>query len=209
MKYAIVVAVLVVLIAIAQVLVARSSDSTEQQRYTVVYSEGDFEVRRYPEALLASVDSRDNSLRGSANNNFRRLAGYIFGGNDKGQKIAMTAPVHMEQAGTGSRMSFVMPSDLQQEKLPAPDDRGIVFHTSPEQVVAVVRFSGFASDDDIAQNTEVLSKWISSKGLVAASNFSYLGYNPPYQLVNRRNEVAVTVDGQGLTSLLAATSGTH
>jgi hypothetical protein len=202
-KYTAVLLIILALVVVTQFLIARSTDSTEQQRYSVLYTDGDFEIRRYPEALMASVDSRDTSLRGSANRNFRRLAGYIFGGNQSGQKIAMTAPVHMENADSGSVMSFVMPSSMQSKDLPVPNDPGIVFHTAPEQIVAVIRFSGFASDDDIREKSVLLEEWLSTKGLSPQSAFKYLGYNPPYQIVNRRNEVAVEISASEAAGIVS------
>ena len=56
---------------------------------------------------------------------FRSLAGYIFGGNEGGKKIAMTAPVHMEMGADSSRMRFVMPSDLTMDSLPEPNDANV------------------------------------------------------------------------------------
>lgn len=194
MKWLYVLLTLIIIVAFVQIMIARSTDNTEQQRYSVLFTEGDYEIRQYPSALLASVRARDTSIRSSANRNFRRLAGYIFGGNESGEQIAMTAPVHMEKTSSGSVMSFVMPSSMKADKLPKPSDDGIVFETAPEQMVAVIRFSGFASDEDIREKTEALKMWLTDKGMDALSGFRYLGYNPPYQLVNRRNEVAVQID---------------
>jgi hypothetical protein len=41
---------------------------------------------------------------------FRRVASYIFGGNDKNESISMTAPVFMEM-GNNTKMAFVMPKN--------------------------------------------------------------------------------------------------
>lgn len=204
MKYVYIAIALIILLAFAQIMIARSTDSTEQQRYSVIFSEGDFEVRKYDSALMATVFNTESSLRSGANNSFRRLAGFIFGGNDRREKIAMTAPVHMEQVDSGSKMSFVMPSSVNPDEMPKPDDRGIMFHTAPEEYVAVIRFTGFASDDDIEKHEEKLRNWLSNKGINTASGYRYLGYNPPYQLVNRRNEVAVTIVADELERLTSA-----
>lgn len=200
-KYMYIFLAIIILLAFAQIMIARSTDSTEQQRYSVLMSDGNFEVRRYDAALMASVSNPASTIRSGANGSFRRLAGFIFGGNDRGQQIAMTAPVHMEQSDSGNSMSFVMPSSVRAEDLPKPDDEGIRFHTAPEQYVAAVRFSGFASDQDIDHYEELLRKWLELKGLKPISAFRYLGYNPPYQLVNRRNEVAVTISSEDIAFL--------
>ncbi|MFM2208024.1 MAG: hypothetical protein RL213_1999 [Bacteroidota bacterium] len=184
---------IIVLVFIAQIMIARSTDGTEQQRYTVLHNEDDFEIRFYPEAIGASVVAADTSWRGEANGNFRRLAGYIFGGNQEGKSIAMTAPVHMEQSETGSRMSFVMPSSMDMGQLPKPNDKSIVISKMPADTVAALRFGGFASEHVIREKSEELLRLLQEKGIPVVSPVRYLGYNPPFQLVNRRNEVVVSV----------------
>ena len=51
------------------------------------------------------------------------MASYIFGGNDKSQKISMTSPVVVDMADT-MKMSFIMPSKYEVDDLPA--------HSKPE-----------------------------------------------------------------------------
>lgn len=184
---------IIVLVLISQIMIARSTDNTEQQPYNVLLSEGNFEIRHYPEALLASVETRDTSWRGEANGNFRRLAGYIFGNNKEDKQIAMTAPVHMEKSGTGSRMSFVMPASMSMEELPHPQDASVQLSRSTADTVATLRFGGFASENTIREKSAELLALLREKGITVTSNVRYLGYNPPFQLTNRRNEVAVSV----------------
>ena len=90
-------------------------------------------------------------------------------------------------------MSFVMPSEMKMEDLPIPNDSSIRFVISTIDTVATLRFSGFASDRDIYDKTEVLKKWLETKKIIACSDFRYLGYNPPYQFINRRNEIMVSI----------------
>ena len=63
----------------------------ETPKFNLIEKEGRFEVRHYPEMVVAKVVSQesDNAL-------FRKLAGYIFGGNEAETKIKMTAPVFMQ-----------------------------------------------------------------------------------------------------------------
>lgn len=186
--------VLAALLLITQIMIARSTDTTEQQPYTVLVSEGAFEIRHYPEALMASVETQDTSWRGEANGNFRRLAGYIFGNNQEEKKIAMTAPVHMEKSEQGSRMSFVMPASMTMEDLPHPKDGSVRLSKSSADTVAALRFGGFASEQTIREKSDELLRLLQQKGITVRSHVRYLGYNPPYQVVNRRNEVVVSVD---------------
>ena len=69
----------------------------EEQKYNVLKTFDNVQIREYDPVIYASVtvNERNNSL-------FRILAGYIFGGNNTNQKIAMTAPVHMHQNNNGA-----------------------------------------------------------------------------------------------------------
>ena len=75
----------------AGVAAVRAS-TAEEPPHTVTLKDGDFEIRDYPSLTIAEVTVRaDRSTAGNAG--FRKLAGYIFGGNAGKQKIEMTAPV--------------------------------------------------------------------------------------------------------------------
>jgi hypothetical protein len=128
------------------------------------------------------------------NPGFRKLAGYIFGGNEQKQQIAMTAPVHMEMTDTASSMSFVMPAKYTKDQLPRPDNAEVMLKTMPAEHVAVLRFGGFSSDRKIEKYSEKLRKALEAQSIRYTGNFRYLGYNPPFQLFGRRNEVMVKVE---------------
>ncbi len=53
---------------------------TEKQKYDIVYSEKEFEIRFYPSTTLATVYSSANSYKEVSGSGFRKLAGYIFEG---------------------------------------------------------------------------------------------------------------------------------
>jgi len=106
----------------------------------------------------------------------------------------MTSPVHMNVNDTLSTMSFVMPSSFNKDNLPKPNDSDVKFKTTDDEYVAVVSFGGFASDKDLKSNSEKLQRILKEKGIVTKGNPRFLGYNPPYQLVDRRNEVIISID---------------
>jgi len=165
---------------------------TEKQKYSVVRSENEFEIRFYPSAILATVYSDARNYRELAYPGFRKLAGYIFGGNESETKISMTSPVHMDM-NTAS-MSFVMPSAYSEENLPTPDDPGVKIERTEDVYVAAIRFGGYASDKDISRYSEKLRSLLEEQGIRWYGNFRYLGYNPPFQPFGRRNEIIVNVE---------------
>jgi hypothetical protein len=187
-------ALAITILMVLQSFTIMSANRTEQQQYTVVLTEKNFEIRFYPSATLATVNSNAKSYRDLANPGFRRLAGYIFGGNETSKKIAMTAPVHMDINGSGSSMSFVMPSSYNTENLPKPNDPGVIIHQTDDEYVAVIRFGGYASDKDIKKYSGRLQDMLEEKGITAQGNARFLGYNPPYQFFGRRNEIVIPVN---------------
>ncbi|RYI11678.1 MAG: heme-binding protein, partial [Acetobacteraceae bacterium] len=64
----------------------------EMPPYSVEWQEDAREIRSYGPHLLAEV-TVSGSRSGAIQKGFRVLAGYIFGGNATGEKIAMTVPV--------------------------------------------------------------------------------------------------------------------
>jgi hypothetical protein len=166
---------------------------TENQKYRLVLKDAQFEIRFYPVATLAKIYSEGTDYKSVANSGFRKLAGYIFGGNDQGKSISMTAPVRMELSEKGSSMSFVMPEKYKEADLPKPKDASIQIVKSIPQYVAVISFGGYADDEKIKEKRDVLLKLIQKKGIKIAGEYTYLGYNAPFQFWSRKNEVVIPI----------------
>ncbi|MBK9733934.1 MAG: heme-binding protein [Saprospiraceae bacterium] len=171
-----------------------ATSNTEEQKYTTIKTFDEFEIRFYPEVVMASVTMESKTYKEVSGSGFRKLAGYIFGGNQASKQISMTSPVHMDISQNKSTMSFVMPSQYDKSTLPLPNDSNIIIHKSAPEVVAAIRFGGFASDEDISFHTEKLKKLLFDNKIKAIGKYKYLGYNPPYQVTNRRNEIIVEIE---------------
>ncbi|MFM9949750.1 MAG: SOUL family heme-binding protein, partial [Saprospiraceae bacterium] len=91
-------------------------------------------------------------------------------------------------------MAFVLPSAYNQSNLPKPNDSSVSIRASEPEFVAVIKFGGFASTDRINKHIAILQESLKEKGLSHHGNFRFLGYNPPYQLFGRRNEVIVALN---------------
>lgn len=174
----------------------KSSSGIEKQPYKVIKNEKDFEIRYYPPATFATMRSSAKSYKELSSSGFRKIAGYIFGNNETSSKIAMTSPVHMDISEEGSSMSFVMPSEYDIKKLPRPNDAVVVIHETQGEYAAAIEFGGYANDQSIKKYAEQLGKLLQEKGIKSIGHYRYLGYNPPYQFIGRKNEVIVTVDWQ-------------
>jgi hypothetical protein len=170
------------------------ASSIEKQKYRLVSSAKEYEIRYYPPAMLATVYSAANSYRQISTPGFRTLAGFIFGGNESNSKIAMTSPVHMDINDSASTMSFVMPSKYDEQSLPLPRDSRVKLEKSQAEYLAVLRFGGYANDAKIARYSGKLRTALEKNGISYSGNFRFLGYNPPFQFIGRKNEVIVSVN---------------
>ena len=76
----------VVLILVAQIGIARSTNNTEEHKYEVIKDYGDFEIRKYEPAIFSYTVMDEKSYNDVSSKGFRILAGYIFGNNESNQK---------------------------------------------------------------------------------------------------------------------------
>ncbi|MBK9514948.1 MAG: heme-binding protein [Flavobacteriales bacterium] len=193
MKTLLIVAIaLAVILAASQLWAHGQVRQTETLPYQVVKAYPDFEVRRYATANFITVTMAGDTYRANSGQGFRTLAGYIFGGNATGQKIAMTSPVEMEMDSTVT-MKFMLPAAHDPKDLPAPNDAAVRFSTERERTLAAITFSGFANDERIVEYKDLLFAALQREGIAHTGQWSLLGYDPPYRLIGRRNEVVVEV----------------
>ena len=184
------------LLILFQSFMIKSTNGIEKQPYEVIKNEKDFEIRYYPPATFATIKSSAKSYRELSGSGFRKIAGYIFGNNEASSKIAMTSPVHMDISDEGSSMSFVMPSAYDIKKLPRPNDADVQLHKTQGEYAAAIEFGGYANDQSIKKYAAQLAQLLNEKGIKTIGHFRYLGYNPPYQFIGRKNEVIVSIDWQ-------------
>lgn len=175
--------------------VSADSLDVEHERYSVVATSGDVEIRDYAPQTVAETTvagERDAAIK----EGFRRLAGYIFGANQPGEKIAMTAPVAQRRAGDAWTVRFTMPANYRLSSLPRPTSPAVRLAETPGRRVAAIRFSGVAGDGDLAANEAKLLEHVKRQGLKTRGAPHYAFYDPPWTLPwNRRNEVLVEIGG--------------
>lgn len=195
MKTAIIIgSIVLILFVVFQLYSSRATKKSENQPYKVIRVEKDFEIRFYPSSTMAMITSSAKNYRELSSSGFKKLATYIFGGNKDNKQIAMTSPVHMDINDSISSMSFVMPANYNKDNLPIPNNSEVTIKTVPEEYVAVITFGGFASDESIKKQTALLERALKDYYISYYGHFRYLGYNPPYQLFGRRNEIIISVN---------------
>ena len=93
---------------------------TESPAYTLEEKDDQFEIRRYPDYILAQVDV-ESDYNGAVSIGFRILANYIFGGNKKKKSIPMTTPVSEEKIKGSEKIPMAAPvtqeSSMDSEKI--------------------------------------------------------------------------------------------
>ena len=85
----------------------------------------------------------------------------------------------------------MVPKAYSIKDLPNPNNDRILFEKQDEKIVAAIQFDGWANDDKIEKYKAILKEELAKEKLQHTNKFTYLGYNPPYELFNRRNEVVV------------------
>jgi effector-binding domain-containing protein len=192
-RYALYGAAGVGLIAAAGAFFVYREKSVEKPRHQVLEEDGQFQVRDYPELLVAEAKvAGDRSF--ALDKGFEQLADYIFAKSRDGQKVPMTAPVFLASAGGENWATrFVMPAHLSRETLPEPDP-GITITTVPARKVAAIRFGGTAEEEQLADYEAQLRHWIGAKKLKPAGEAERAFYNSPFiPGPLRRTEVLIPI----------------
>lgn len=82
--------------------------SEESPKYEVLRSEDNKEIRSYSGYIVAKTKMKGD-FKEVQGDSFRLLAGYIFGNNEKKQKISMTAPVSQEKVSESEKIAMTAP----------------------------------------------------------------------------------------------------
>ena len=185
------------------------SSNVEQARYTVVRKANGYEIRTYASHIEAQT-TVSGSYSESLSNGFMIVAGYIFGGNEKKEpiamtapviaqeptfeKIAMTAPVMAKSTGDSRVIAFVMPSAYTLKTLPIPKDPRVKLVEVSEKTMAVLRFSWFSNDARIRSMEKRLLTALARDKIQIIGSPSFAGYNAPWTPPwMTRNEVLIEV----------------
>ena len=173
--------------------------SYESPVYEIERRIGKIQIRRYQPYVVAETRVR-GSMEGAGNGAFRRLAGYIFGGNrtadGEGAKISMTTPVTQERVGDEFRVRFMMPSAYSDvESLPTPNDDRVRLERIDEQLLAAIRYSGRWSQAGYERQLKLLRRGLEAHGAVAHGEPIWARYDRPWKpWFLRHNEVLIPVE---------------
>ena len=196
------------LLATALLAFASSSGAVEEPEYEVLRQDGDIELRAYGPTIVAET-TVTGDFEGASNQAFRVLFKYIDGNNqareeiamtapvaqERSEKIAMTAPVNQRAEGERWEVSFMMPADYTMDTLPEPLDSRVTLREQSPYRAAVIRYSGFWSEDNYREHLGELQRWVEQAGLEVRGEPVWARYNAPFTpWFMRRNEILLRVD---------------
>ena len=196
--------------------------ATEEPKSTILSKTENFELRRYESQLVAQTwVSGDQDAAGRAgfkvladyifgNNTapngesikismtapvamkFEAKQSENKNDDNEPQKIAMIAPVSMQQSDGKWRVQFTMPSQYTMQTLPKPNNPDITIIKVPAQTYGVIKFSGLAGSEKVTAKTAELQSWMQKQKLTVTGTPELARYNPPWTLpFMRRNEIMI------------------
>lgn len=167
--------------------------------YTVVKQiSNDVEVRQYDAGAWVSTNVTDSSYDSAVSKGFMALFAYISGANDGRHKVAMTCPVRvLVTPGDGPfcedhyTISFFVPFAYQ-DAPPQPLSADLFVERSDEATYFVLSYPGRTNEQLMLDRANTLVELLDRLGLAGAydsSTFYTAGYDSPFRLFNRHNEI--------------------
>ncbi len=165
------------------------SMSVKEPPYQVIQTlEDGIEIREYSDQIWAITLAEDQ------NRGFGRLFSYITGANDEEKKIDMTAPVVTGSEGKEAFVAFIMPEGFDLEGTPRPSDERVKIKLVKGRRMAVVAFSGYATDESRNRHLAALEETLEVNGIKTRGDPILMQYNDPWTPpFMRRNEVGLEV----------------
>jgi len=166
--------------------------------FTLVKNHTDIgvEQRRYDAGKWASTVVTGVKYDKAVATAFWRLFKYISGNNEQQQKVEMTAPVTVRVTPSQGpfcednfTVSFFIPFAVQAAP-PTPSDEAVFIEERPVLEVFVKSFGGWAVGKTYLQAAADLTQTLEDAGMpIDTDHFYTAGYDSPFRLRNRHNEV--------------------
>ena len=175
-----------------------NQSSLETPQYKLVKKYKKFEIRDYEKIIVAYTNIKEE-YRQSTYTGFRRIANYIFGGNNKNMEIAMTAPVLTKLPSEGNidlhEVSFVMPRKFDLGSLPNPDLESVKISERQLGRVAVFTFGGWATENRTKYFVNRLIKSLKDEDIGTYGEIMVAQYNSPWVPPPfRKNEIIISIN---------------
>lgn len=156
--------------------------------YQTIKSEDAFELRHYPQLLVAKVlvsgPFEDAYKRGS-----EILDDYLQGNNYKKEKLQKKVPFKLTSRPDGWEVSCILPPYHSSATAPKPIGESIRFEQVQPKQVAVVSFPGKARYAAMMKKMEELKCWAQESELKVGPSSHIVVYNPTFLSFLRKNEI--------------------
>ena len=156
---------------------------------------GSYEVRHYAPSVWVATVITGPSYDKAVNTGFMRLFNYIGGENADRAKIAMTAPVLVDVTPgpgptCGSNFTVAFYAGREGVTPPAPQTPELFVQRQPGRKVYVASYGGWASEKTVlAKATELTNALVADKQSFQPAGFLTAGYDSPFRILGRHNEV--------------------
>lgn len=136
----------------------------EEARFTLMMSQGPFEVRLYQKLLCARV-SLEGSFDEAIKNGMKHITEYLEGTNFKVERILRAGPCfHLNKVDQWD-VGMILPPELDILSVPKPISRLIKIEEWSPCTVGVLRFRGGVTPEIFHRKGEELKRWIKRRGL--------------------------------------------
>ena len=184
--------IFITLLTIMTSLFTNKTLTETESHYAVIKKLDNVEIREFKNLIYASYTPVNDIDR---DNSFRNIASYIFGGNNRDEKIEMTSPVVIK-LHHHNEMAFIMPEKYTIKNLPTPNNKKIRIYEEESSIKACIRYSGYSNIKTEKKKIESLKKTLKKYKINHKNDFEVLVYNSPWRFINRRNEIIVSVNYQ-------------
>ena len=186
-------------------LMAGAAQGYEEPSYKILRETDHYEIRDYKPYLVAETTVA-GGFDSTGNVAFRRLAGYIFGGNKSRDtdspdqagsiRMNMTVPVtryrDARAEGRPTVYRFVMERAYDLDSLPVPDDASVTLAEVPGGPFAVLRYRGRITEARFLKHLDRLRAALERDGIETVGEPVSAVYNGPWTPpFLRRNEVMI------------------
>lgn len=164
-------------------------NALEENRYTVLTSQGPFEVRFYPRMTCAKI-ALPGDFKAVLKEGLFHLEEYLSGNNFKVTKIECNSPYFHSDKVSAIEVGIILPSSMNAMNAPKPINRFVKIEEIPPGRVGVLKFKGSPDETIYQRRSEELKKWLSHKGFFHSGPYRGLrlefGLDIPFY---RQNEV--------------------
>lgn len=171
----------------------------ETPKYTTLKRTAEYEIRKYDSFLVCETATTSSDV--TTGDGFNTLAGFIFGKNEKEEKMNMTTPVYTTSSTRDqkTKMQFVLEKSKYEKPSEVPSASGAAVNAidvkeSEGALCAAILVPGVPLEKDVRDAEATLRESLERDGIQVEEGYELARYNEPFILPPfRRNEVLIKI----------------